>query len=192
MRATASTFSLIRTYIIEFLTCSNFVCFTCVIILVFFFFTSRFGVICAFTTNEVLEEGVKDLPKHVRTSMVDADLFINNTKKVNFYLIKLRQYSFISAIFLFPESLRGPQPWNSLEQIEDDSDSCGVFFVFSLKNSLLHTGWCMSSRTNGKPAMVRLQDEITKYNHTYMWVLLTLSQNIINILNRNGLSIFKK
>lgn len=50
--------------------------------LVFFFLASRFGVICAFTTNEVLEEGVKDLPKHVRVSMTDTELYINNTKKV--------------------------------------------------------------------------------------------------------------
>lgn len=43
----------------------------------------RFGVICAFATNEVLEEGVTNLPKNVRTSLTDTELYINNTKKVS-------------------------------------------------------------------------------------------------------------
>lgn len=42
----------------------------------------RFGVICAFATNEVLEEGVTNLPKNVRTAFTDTELYINNTKKV--------------------------------------------------------------------------------------------------------------
>ncbi|XP_065214147.1 prominin-like protein isoform X2 [Planococcus citri] len=40
-----------------------------------------FGVICAFATNEVLEEGVTNLPKNVRTAFTDTELYINNTKK---------------------------------------------------------------------------------------------------------------
>lgn len=43
----------------------------------------RFGVICAFTTNEVLEEGVTNLPEHVRIALTDTELYLNNTEEVN-------------------------------------------------------------------------------------------------------------
>ncbi|XKL60926.1 hypothetical protein PGB90_007983 [Kerria lacca] len=46
-----------------------------------------FGVICAFSTNEVLEEGVTDLPKHVRVALTDSELYINNTKKEVYTLL---------------------------------------------------------------------------------------------------------
>lgn len=125
-------FSLICTYITKFLTYSNFE-FMCIcnlyysfVLFFIYFFASRFGVICAFTTNEVLEEGVKDLPKHVRTSMIDTEMYINNTKKVNICLIKLSQFSFIGVFFFDPT--RGLQPLNSLEQIKEDSDANGIFF----------------------------------------------------------------
>lgn len=40
-----------------------------------------FGVICAFTTNEVLEEGVTNLPEHVRIALTDTELYLNNTEE---------------------------------------------------------------------------------------------------------------
>lgn len=47
-----------------------------------------FGVVCAYVTNEYLENGVQSLPKDVRTSLRDTELYLNNTKKeVNNLLI---------------------------------------------------------------------------------------------------------
>lgn len=40
-----------------------------------------FGVVCAFTTNEYLEEGVQSFPEHIRVSLKDTDLYLNNTKE---------------------------------------------------------------------------------------------------------------
>lgn len=47
-----------------------------------------FGVVCAFVTNEYLENGTQSLPKDIRTSLRDTELYVNNTKKeVNNLLI---------------------------------------------------------------------------------------------------------
>ncbi|XP_075231383.1 prominin-like protein [Lycorma delicatula] len=47
-----------------------------------------FGVVCAFVTNEYLEEGAHNLPHNIRTSIRDTQLYINNTKlEVNNLLI---------------------------------------------------------------------------------------------------------
>jgi len=45
-------------------------------------FYFRFGVVCAFVSNEYLEDGVKELPSNVKKSLNDTRLFINNTKTV--------------------------------------------------------------------------------------------------------------
>lgn len=47
-----------------------------------------FGVVCAFVTNEYLEEGAYSLPSNIRTSINDTQLYINNTKmEINNLLI---------------------------------------------------------------------------------------------------------
>lgn len=47
-----------------------------------------FGVVCAFVTNENLEEGAHNLGRELRTSLSDVDLYVNNTKvEVNHLLI---------------------------------------------------------------------------------------------------------
>lgn len=47
-----------------------------------------FGVVCAFVTNEFFQDGLKNLPRNVRTSLDDVDLYINNTKlEINNLLI---------------------------------------------------------------------------------------------------------
>ncbi|RZF46662.1 hypothetical protein LSTR_LSTR002525 [Laodelphax striatellus] len=47
-----------------------------------------FGVVCAFVTNEYLEEGAQNLPENIRTSLRDTELYLNNTKlEVNNLLI---------------------------------------------------------------------------------------------------------
>lgn len=43
----------------------------------------RFGVVCAFVTNEYLQHGTKNLPNDIRSSIHDTDLYLNNTKKVS-------------------------------------------------------------------------------------------------------------
>ncbi|KAF6199321.1 hypothetical protein GE061_007347 [Apolygus lucorum] len=40
-----------------------------------------FGVVCAFVTNEYMEEGAKNIPKTVRAATRDSKLYLNNTKK---------------------------------------------------------------------------------------------------------------
>lgn len=46
------------------------------------FWNFRFGVVCAFVSNEYLEDGVKELPSNVKKSLNDTRLFLNNTKQV--------------------------------------------------------------------------------------------------------------
>lgn len=46
-------------------------------------FVDRFGVVCAFVTNEYLQHGTKNLPNDIRSSIHDTDLYLNNTKNVS-------------------------------------------------------------------------------------------------------------
>lgn len=48
----------------------------------YYLFLFRFGVVCAFVTNEQMEDGAKNLAPSVRTSLRDTDLYLNNTKLV--------------------------------------------------------------------------------------------------------------
>ncbi|XP_063234442.1 prominin-1-A isoform X3 [Bacillus rossius redtenbacheri] len=40
-----------------------------------------FGVVCAFVTNQYLEEGVNSYPRKLRTGLQDAELYLDNTDK---------------------------------------------------------------------------------------------------------------
>ncbi|KAF4522990.1 hypothetical protein B566_EDAN009582 [Ephemera danica] len=40
-----------------------------------------FGVVCAFVTNQYLEEGVEELPDNVRAGLSDTELYLANTKE---------------------------------------------------------------------------------------------------------------
>ncbi|RLU21443.1 hypothetical protein DMN91_005816 [Ooceraea biroi] len=40
-----------------------------------------FGVVCAFVTNEYMQEGTKDLPNNAKTSLKDVQLYLNTTKQ---------------------------------------------------------------------------------------------------------------
>ncbi|XP_078035778.1 prominin-1-A isoform X6 [Augochlora pura] len=47
-----------------------------------------FGVVCAFVTNEYMQEGTKELPSNVRTSLSDVKLYFNATKEQVNHLLK--------------------------------------------------------------------------------------------------------
>ncbi|XP_076752857.1 LOW QUALITY PROTEIN: prominin-1-A [Xylocopa sonorina] len=40
-----------------------------------------FGVVCAFVTNEYMQDGTKELPSNVKTSLKDVKLYLNRTKQ---------------------------------------------------------------------------------------------------------------
>lgn len=42
---------------------------------------NRFGVVCAFVTNEYMQEGIEALPSNVKVSLKDAELYFTTTKK---------------------------------------------------------------------------------------------------------------
>jgi hypothetical protein len=46
-------------------------------------FACRFGVVCAFVTNEYMEDGTQKLPARLRTSINDTRLYLSNTQEVN-------------------------------------------------------------------------------------------------------------
>lgn len=51
-----------------------------------FFF--RFGVVCAFVTNEYMDKGVRELPNKTGVLISDTRLFLQNTQKeINHLLI---------------------------------------------------------------------------------------------------------
>lgn len=41
----------------------------------------RFGVVCAFVTNEHIKDGVEQLPENVTVNLNDVDLYLDNTDK---------------------------------------------------------------------------------------------------------------
>lgn len=41
----------------------------------------RFGVVCAFVTNEYMQEGTKELPSNAKTSLKDVKLYLSTTKQ---------------------------------------------------------------------------------------------------------------
>lgn len=41
---------------------------------------SSFGVVCAFVTNQYMQDGTKELPTNVKTSLMDVKLFLTTTK----------------------------------------------------------------------------------------------------------------
>lgn len=48
----------------------------------------RFGVVCAFVTNEYMQEGVEGLPDQAKTSLEDVELYLTTTKhEINNLLI---------------------------------------------------------------------------------------------------------
>lgn len=75
----------------------------------------RFGVVCAFVTNEYLQHGTKNLPDDIRSSIHDTDLYLNNTKKVSTHYTTSGVYlhplgSGASSIYLLSERLP-PSLW---------------------------------------------------------------------------------
>ena len=46
----------------------------------------RFGVVCAFVTNQYIDIGVKALPQNLHYSLHDTSLYLNNTKRVSQYI----------------------------------------------------------------------------------------------------------
>jgi len=46
-----------------------------------------FGVVCAFVTNEYMEDGTKKLPSRLRTSIGDTKLYLSNTQAVSMCLV---------------------------------------------------------------------------------------------------------
>lgn len=61
----------------------------------------RFGVVCAFVTNEYLQHGTRNLPNDIRSSIHDTDLYLNNTKKVS------PQPKPLTAVLLLPFASKG-------------------------------------------------------------------------------------
>lgn len=41
----------------------------------------RFGVVCAFVTNEQMQEGTENLPSRAKTNLKDVELYLTTTKK---------------------------------------------------------------------------------------------------------------
>lgn len=41
----------------------------------------RFGVVCAFVTNEYMQEGTRELPTNAKTSLKDVKLYLTTTKQ---------------------------------------------------------------------------------------------------------------
>lgn len=41
----------------------------------------RFGVVCAFVTNEYMQDGTKELPNNVEVSLKDVKLYLSSTKE---------------------------------------------------------------------------------------------------------------
>lgn len=41
----------------------------------------RFGVVCAFVTNEYMQEGTKELPSNIKTTLKDVRLYLSTTKQ---------------------------------------------------------------------------------------------------------------
>lgn len=49
----------------------------------------RFGVVCAFVTNEYMQEGTKELPSNVKTNLKDVKLYLGTTKlEINNLLVQ--------------------------------------------------------------------------------------------------------
>lgn len=40
----------------------------------------RFGVVCAFVTNQYMQDGTKELPSNVKVSLKDVKLYLSTTK----------------------------------------------------------------------------------------------------------------
>lgn len=40
----------------------------------------RFGVVCAFVSNEQLKEGIDELPQNLKNAVKDSDTFLNTTR----------------------------------------------------------------------------------------------------------------
>ncbi|KAK1124273.1 hypothetical protein K0M31_006645, partial [Melipona bicolor] len=47
-----------------------------------------FGVVCAFVTNEYMQDGTKELPNNVKVSLKDVKLYLNNTKGEIYNILK--------------------------------------------------------------------------------------------------------
>ncbi|CAD1473479.1 unnamed protein product, partial [Heterotrigona itama] len=47
-----------------------------------------FGVVCAFVTNEYMQDGTKELPNNVKVSLKDVKLYLNNTKEEIYNILK--------------------------------------------------------------------------------------------------------
>lgn len=41
----------------------------------------RYGVVCAFVTNEFIQDGTESLPHHAKTSLKDVELYLETTKR---------------------------------------------------------------------------------------------------------------
>lgn len=50
--------------------------------------TFRFGVVCAFVTNEYMQDGTKEFPNNVKISLKDVKLYLSNTKEAIDNLLK--------------------------------------------------------------------------------------------------------
>ena len=50
-----------------------------------------FGVVCAFVTNEYMEDGTQKLPSRLRTSISDTKLYLSNTQMVSTCLVRHKQ-----------------------------------------------------------------------------------------------------
>ncbi|XP_011499437.1 PREDICTED: prominin-like protein isoform X1 [Ceratosolen solmsi marchali] len=59
------------------------------VILIGFATILLFGVVCAFATNEQMQEGTRDLPKAARTSLGDVKLYLGTTKRQVETLLKV-------------------------------------------------------------------------------------------------------
>lgn len=53
-------------------------------------FRFRFGVVCAFVTNEYMEDGTQKLPSRLRTSINDTKLYLSNTGAVSYCVLEAR------------------------------------------------------------------------------------------------------
>ena len=47
------------------------------------YFYCRFGVVCAFVTNEYMEDGTQKLPSRLRNSINDTKMYLSNTEVVS-------------------------------------------------------------------------------------------------------------
>lgn len=64
----------------------------------------RFGVVCAFVSNQHMQDGTNDLPNNWKTTLKDTDTYLETTSKEINVLLNINYYEFEKLLFGFLDS----------------------------------------------------------------------------------------